>query len=145
MISGETRNNIISSVALILYTLASVCILSIPFSIHFLRCWQGEFVEQSRTSLVGKYFQYSWDRNVWFWVDIVRRNEEKPGASHYKGLKSKIIIKTLLKLSCTYWIVIYTGIIAHGTNSGKLWKYFIVLRIYFLSIQSSGKMSLEIN
>ena len=29
---------------LTLYTLTSVCIFSILFSIHFLRCWQGEFV-----------------------------------------------------------------------------------------------------
>ena len=27
-----------------LYTLTSVCIFSLLFSIHFLRCWQGEFV-----------------------------------------------------------------------------------------------------
>ena len=26
------------------YTMTSVCIFSILFSIHFLRCWQGEFV-----------------------------------------------------------------------------------------------------
>ena len=30
--------------ALTLYTLTSVCIFSILFSIHFLRCWHGEFV-----------------------------------------------------------------------------------------------------
>ena len=30
--------------ALTLYTLTSVCIFSKLFSIHFLRCWQGEFV-----------------------------------------------------------------------------------------------------
>ena len=29
---------------LTLYTLTSVCIFSILFSIHFLMCWQGEFV-----------------------------------------------------------------------------------------------------
>ena len=29
---------------LTLYTLTSVCIFSILLSIHFLRCWQGEFV-----------------------------------------------------------------------------------------------------
>ena len=31
-----------------LYTLTSVCIFPIMFSINFLRCWRGEFVEQSR-------------------------------------------------------------------------------------------------
>ena len=39
-----------------LYTLTSVCIFSILFSIHFLRCWQGEFVQQSRACLVGDNF-----------------------------------------------------------------------------------------
>ena len=43
-------------------------------SIHFLRCWQGEFVEQSRVPLVGDHFLYSRDLNVWFRGDIVRRN-----------------------------------------------------------------------
>ena len=40
-------------VTLTLYTLTSVCIFSILFSIHFLRCWQGEFVWQSRASLAS--------------------------------------------------------------------------------------------
>ena len=31
---------------LILYTLTSVCIFSIQFCIHFLKCWQGEVVKQ---------------------------------------------------------------------------------------------------
>ena len=33
--------------------LTSVCIFSLMFSINFLRCWQGEFVWQSSTSLLG--------------------------------------------------------------------------------------------
>ena len=33
-----------SSVFLTLYTLTSLCIFSILFTIHFLMCWQGEFV-----------------------------------------------------------------------------------------------------
>ena len=57
-----------------LYTLTSVCIFSILFPICFLRCWQGEFVEKSRASLVGDHFLYSCDTNVCFWGDIVRRN-----------------------------------------------------------------------
>ena len=32
-----------SSVFLTLYTLTSLCIFSILFTIHFLMCWQGEF------------------------------------------------------------------------------------------------------
>ena len=43
-------------------------------SVHFLRCWQGEFVEQSRASLVGCHLLYSCGFNVWFRGDIVQRN-----------------------------------------------------------------------
>ena len=57
-----------------LYTLTSVCIFSILFSEHFLRCWQREFVKQSRAYLVGDHFLYSHDHNVWFRGDIVGRN-----------------------------------------------------------------------
>ena len=35
-------------------SLTSVCIFSILFSIHSLLCWQGEFVYQSRASLVKR-------------------------------------------------------------------------------------------
>ena len=52
-----------------LYTLTSACIFSILLFIHFLRCWQGEFVHQSKASkkasLVGDHFLYSHDLNVW--------------------------------------------------------------------------------
>ena len=44
------------SVSLNIYNLTSPCIFSILFSIHFLRCWQGEFVYQSRECLVGDHF-----------------------------------------------------------------------------------------
>ena len=40
-------------VLLTLYTQTSVCIFSILFSRHFLRCWQGEF---SIASFVGDHF-----------------------------------------------------------------------------------------
>ena len=50
------------------------CIFSIQLSRHFLRLWQGEFVQQSRSSLVGDHFHYSPDLNVWFRDDVVRRN-----------------------------------------------------------------------
>ena len=56
------------------YNLTSECKLSILCSIHFLRCWQGEFVQQSRASLVGDHFLYSRNLNVWFGYNIVRRN-----------------------------------------------------------------------
>ena len=37
-----------------LYTLTSVCIISILFSIHFQRCWLEEFVYQSRANLLAR-------------------------------------------------------------------------------------------
>ena len=40
----------------------------------FLRCWQGEFVKQSRAPFIVDHFSYSCDLNEWFWGDIVRRN-----------------------------------------------------------------------
>ena len=54
-----------------LYILTSVCIFSILFSIHFQRCWQGEFVNQSKASLVGDHLLYSCDLTFWFRGDIV--------------------------------------------------------------------------
>ena len=59
---------------LTLYTIISVCIFSTLFFIHFLRCWQGEFVCQSKGSFPGDHFLYSHDLNVWFRSDIVGRN-----------------------------------------------------------------------
>ena len=58
---------------LTIYTLISVCIFSILFSIHFLRCWQGEFVYRSKASFVDNHFLYSCDLNILFRGDIVRR------------------------------------------------------------------------
>ena len=55
-------------------TLTSVCTFSILFSIHFISCWQVEFIYQSRPSLAGDRFLYSRDLNMWFSCDIVRRN-----------------------------------------------------------------------
>ena len=41
-----------------------VCIFSILFSIHFPRCWQGEFVKQSRASSESDHFLYSSNFNL---------------------------------------------------------------------------------
>ena len=59
---------------LTLYALKSVCIFSILFSKHFLGCQHGEFVLQSRSSLVGDQLLYSPDLQVQFRGDMVRRN-----------------------------------------------------------------------
>ena len=57
-----------------LYIPTSVCIFSKLFSMHFLGCWQGEFVQQSRASLVDDHSLNSHDLNVWFRDGIVGRN-----------------------------------------------------------------------
>ena len=59
---------------LTLHTLTLVCILSLLVCLHFLRCWQGEFVQQSRASSVDDLSLHSRDLNAWFRGDIVRRN-----------------------------------------------------------------------
>ena len=61
---------------LTLYTLASVCIFSTLFFIHFLRHWQGEFVCWSKDSFHGDHSLYSHDLNVWLRADIVGRNKK---------------------------------------------------------------------
>ena len=68
-VRSRLRGGILSWKALApitLHSLTSVYIFSILSSICFLRCWQGEFVEQSIASLVGDHFLYSCDPNVWF-------------------------------------------------------------------------------
>ena len=54
---------------LILYTLTSVCIFSIVFSIHFPGADKGNL----RASLVGNHFIYTRDLNVLFRSDILRK------------------------------------------------------------------------
>lgn len=55
-------------------THTSVCMFSILLSVLFLRGWQGEFLYQSRASLVVDYFLYSCDLNAWLRGGMVRRN-----------------------------------------------------------------------
>ena len=57
----KIANVVVNSLILLLtlYTLTSVNIFSILFSIQFLQCGQGEFVYQSRASLVGDHVLYS--------------------------------------------------------------------------------------
>ena len=62
------------STLLTYYSLTSVCIFSILLSRHFLGFWQGEFVQQSRASLVGDHLLYSHGLNVWLRGGVLRRN-----------------------------------------------------------------------
>ena len=59
---------------LTLDTPTSVCIFSVLFFIHFRRCWQEEFVYQSKAFFIDDSFFYSRDINLWFRGDIVGRN-----------------------------------------------------------------------
>ena len=47
-----------------LHTLRSKYIFSMLFLVHILKYEQGEFVKQSRASLVGDHFLYSHDLHV---------------------------------------------------------------------------------
>ena len=72
---GNERTSSQSYIILTFHTLRWVCIFSIPFSIHFLTWRHGEFVYQSRASLVGDNFLNFRDLTVWFRDANVRRNE----------------------------------------------------------------------
>ena len=78
-------DDVVYASVLTLYTLTSVCIFSILFSIHFLRGWQGEFVYQSREYLVRDHLLYSHDLTVWCRGYTVGRNY----MSHSQGLKGQ--------------------------------------------------------
>ena len=54
-----------------LYPLKSEYIFSILLLTHYLKCWQGEFVYQSRALFLGDHFLYSRVLNVWFRGDIL--------------------------------------------------------------------------
>ena len=56
------------------YTIMSVCIFSILFSMHFFRCLQGEFVWQSKASIIGDHFLYFWWPLYLTWWVILRGN-----------------------------------------------------------------------
>ena len=66
LVSCNTFTTYLPSCNSLLNTLTSVCIFSTLFLIHFLRCWQAEFVCQSKGSFPGDHFLYSHDLNVWF-------------------------------------------------------------------------------
>ena len=63
--------NVRGPCTLALYTLTSVCIFSILFSKHFLRCQHGEFVLQSRSCLVGDQLLYSPDLRTRLYIHML--------------------------------------------------------------------------
>ena len=82
------------SMYLTLSSLASVWIISILLSRHFPGFWQGEFVQQSRASLVGDHILYSRDLSVWFKGDVVRRNKMLVTLSGWRVKVDHIILQT---------------------------------------------------
>ena len=70
-----------------LYTLTSVCIFSILFSINSQKNWQGEFVSQSGAPLVGDHFQ------GWY-------HEEKSETSHSQGGGQRVDWHNFWKIKC---------------------------------------------
>ena len=90
-------------VLLILYTQTLVCIFSILFSIHFLRCWQGEF---SIASFVGDHFL------LIFLVTLVCNS----GVLFYEEIRSQSLV------GVKGWNPIQTS---HPVNNSSLWVIII--------------------
>ena len=90
-------------VLLILYTQTSVCIFSILFSIHFLKCWQGEF---SKASFVGDHFL------LIFLVTLVCNS----GVLFYEEIRSQSLV------GVKGWNPIQTS---HPVNNSSLWVIII--------------------
>ena len=90
-------------VLLILYTQTSVCIFSILFSIHFLKCWQGEF---SIASFVGDHFL------LIFLVTLLCNS----GVLLYEEIRSQSLV------GVKGWNPIQTS---HPVNNSSLWVIII--------------------
>ena len=99
LLSTKKRN------LLTLYTLTSVCIFSILLTIHSLWYWKGEFVQQSWNSSVDGHFLYSYNLNVWFRVDTVRRNEMLVTymGKRVNWCEGKKFLSVFKLLSCFTW------------------------------------------
>ena len=76
MLLGEvTCKSLLGVKGFSFYTLTSVLIFSLLFSLHFLRCWPEELVKQLTDLSVGDHFLYFHDFIVWFNNDTVSRNQ----------------------------------------------------------------------
>ena len=100
------------------YTLTSVCIFSILFSLNFSRCRQGEFVKQSRAFSVGKHFLYDCDLKVWLWGDTVRRNKILV-TLRVKGLFTSVHCYTCHKTPWNCFQPVHWGQIQDNSPVGK--------------------------
>lgn len=93
------------------YTLKSICMFSMQFSVHLPRCWQREFVKQSRAYLGGDHCLYSCDLDVWCRGDFVRRSE----MLRFKALKRNLS-----------YLILSSGLVPKSSREGKTRKARLV-------------------
>ena len=104
----------------IIYTLTSVCIFSILFSIHFLICWPGEFVWKSRLVLVYDHLFCSHDLNIWLRSDTARRNRMLVTPWKFNPLTPKITLLILLTVCHTVLVMLVWRIWVGSINSSLI-------------------------
>ena len=95
-------------------------IFSRLFSIHFLWCWQGEFLHLSIGSLSCDLLLYSYDLKVWFSSDTVRRNLILITLKGLKGLNTPRMI---------------TMVYAWVEPVGKMHVKLLFIRVVFFTLQ----------
>ena len=108
---------------LTLYTLTWVYLFFTLFFIHFLRCWQGEFVCQSRGSFSDDHFLYSHDLNVWFSSTFLHRI--------HVNLCAIYIISSVMH---TFWLVLTYDLLEDRHIDGIIIKTFFpyILILYYI-------------
>ena len=123
-----------------LYTLTSVCIFFLLFSIYFLRKCHRELVQKSRASLVGDHFPYSHELPVWINSDTVGEIRSQ-SLSGIKGLTILNEIKVnfcqalsrFLKCnSVAVWIVVLHALEYWGLMHPQKVPKWLVIRIICL-------------
>ena len=107
---------------LTLYTLRLECTFSILFSMCFLNCWPGEFIYQSRSSLVGDYFPlFSWPECLIQWWYF----KEKLDASHcyeLKGQKNQLNFAFIIPASTTPYLPLHQQLSQKGKGDENLFS-----------------------
>ena len=93
------------------------------FFIHFLRCWQGEFVCQSRGSFSDDHFLYSHDLNVWFSCTFLHRI--------HVNLYAIYIISSVMH---AFWLVLTYDLFEDRHIDGIIIKTFFphILILYYI-------------
>ena len=79
-----------------LYTLKSICIISILFTIHLIGWWKGEFVYQSTPSLAGDHLLKSRDFHFWIRADIASKAVYLHFLLPWPTIKGEVLLPILL-------------------------------------------------